>query len=203
MSKSARRYFIVAEVTLLAVAAVCGIYCAWTVVLARSARQEALTLIQQTESRRAESEASAPRQDEGSKPPTVIGNLAIPDLKLEVPILSDFESTSLKRGVGHLAGTALPGGLGMMALAGHRDTYFKPLPNIRRDMDIQVTGRSGVYHYSVDSTEVIRPEDVQILDIGTRPELVLITCYPFNYIGAAPQRFIVHAHLLSALPDDH
>ena len=138
-------------------------------------------------------------------PPTgrtyVMGRLTIPALKLAVPILSNYETESLHSGIGHIPGTAMPGGLGTMGLAGHRDTYFRPLKNIKPQMDIQVADKSGTYHYSVDSTEIVQPEDVQVLDIQSRPELTLITCYPFNYIGAAPKRFIVHAHLLSALPD--
>jgi len=95
----------------------------------------------------------------------------------------------------------MPGGLGTLGLAGHRDTYFRPLARIKPRMDIRVIDQSGTYHYSVDSTEIVKPEEVEVLDIRSRPELTLITCYPFYYVGAAPLRFIVHAHLLSALPD--
>ena len=131
----------------------------------------------------------------------VIGRLEIRALKLSVPILSDYQTQSLRDGIGHIPGTANPGGLGTMGLAGHRDTYFRPLKDIRRGMDIRVTDQSGTFHYLVDSTEIVQPDAVQVLDIQSRPELTLITCYPFYYVGAAPQRFIVHAHLLSAIPD--
>ena len=112
-----------------------------------------------------------------------------------------IESASLLRGVGHIEGTAVPGGLGTLGLAGHRDTYFRPLRHILAGMDIRVTDASGTYHYEVDSTEIVLPEQVDVLSIRSRPELTLVTCYPFDYIGAAPKRFIVHAHLLSASPD--
>ena len=95
----------------------------------------------------------------------------------------------------------MPGGLGTLGLAGHRDTYFRPLSRIAPKMDIRVGDSSGVYHYQVDSTEIVKPEQVSVLDIRNVPELTLITCYPFHYIGAAPLRFIVHAHLLSVVPD--
>ena len=131
----------------------------------------------------------------------VIGRLDIPQLSLSVPVMADFDPNSLLRGVGHIHGTAVPGGLGTMGLAGHRDTYFRPLRRITPKMDIQVADGSGVYHYQVDSTEVVMPEQVEVLEIRSRPELTLITCYPFDYIGAAPKRFIVHAHLLSVSPD--
>ena len=68
-------------------------------------------------------------------------------------------------------------------------------------MEIRAINPAGVYHYVVDSTEIVAPEAVDVLDIRSRPELVLITCYPFNYVGAAPRRFIVHAHLVSISPD--
>jgi len=132
---------------------------------------------------------------------TVIGRLEIPALALSVPILSNYEATSLLKGIGQIPGTAMPGGLGTLGLAGHRDTYFRPLARIKPRMDIRVIDQSGTYHYSVDSTEIVKPEEVEVLDIRSRPELTLITCYPFYYVGAAPLRFIVHAHLLSALPD--
>ena len=131
-----------------------------------------------------------------------MGRLSIPQLNISVPIMSDYGMGSLLRGVGHVPGSAMPGGLGTMGLAGHRDTYFRALRGIKRDMDIQVGNETGTYHYSVDSTEIVTPDAVRVLDIQFRPELTLITCYPFNYIGAAPRRFIVHAHLVSALPDE-
>ena len=131
----------------------------------------------------------------------VIGRLEIPTINLSVPMTAGIESASLLRGVGHIEGTAVPGGLGTLGLAGHRDTYFRPLRRIQTGMDIRVTDASGTYHYEVDSTEIVLPEQVDVLSIRSRPELTLVTCYPFDYIGAAPKRFIVHAHLLSALPD--
>jgi sortase A len=138
---------------------------------------------------------------DGARKAFVLGRLEIPRIGISVPILSDYEASSLLKGVGHVPGTAMPGGLGTIGLAGHRDTYFRPLRNIQTNMDIRVVNADGVYHYSVDSTEVVTPENVEVLDIRNRPELTLITCYPFYYVGAAPKRFIVHAHLVSALPD--
>ena len=132
---------------------------------------------------------------------TVMGRIEIPAIGLSVPILSDFETDSLLRGVGHIQGTAMPGGLGTMGLAGHRDTYFRPVRHIALGMRIDVTDKTGTYHYQVDSTEIVTPEQVRVLDIVDRPGMALVTCYPFNYVGAAPKRFIVHAHLLSALAD--
>jgi sortase A len=68
-------------------------------------------------------------------------------------------------------------------------------------MEISATSASGVFHYTVDSTEIVLPEAVEVISIHSRPELTLVTCYPFNYVGAAPKRFVVHAHLVSVSPD--
>ena len=132
---------------------------------------------------------------------SVMGRIDIPALALSAPITDDFDTGSLRHGVGHIPGTAVPGGLGTVGLAGHRDTFFRPLRNIAPKMEIRLTDRTGTYHYAVDSTEIVSPDKVQVLDIAARPELTLITCFPFDYVGAAPRRFIVHAHLLSASPD--
>ena len=131
---------------------------------------------------------------------SLIGRLDIPDLQLSVPILEDDEAQSLDRGVGHIRGTATPGGLGTVGLAGHRDTFLRPLSGIAPKMEIRLSNASGVYRYVVDSTEIVMPEAVDVLDIGDQPKLVIITCYPFHYVGAAPKRFIVHAHLVSLIP---
>jgi sortase A len=131
----------------------------------------------------------------------VIGRIEIPALELSAPITSNFDVNSLRMGVGHIPGTAMPGGLGTVGLAGHRDSFFRPLRRIAPKMEVRLVDKSGIYRYVVDSTEVVSPEKVDVLDIVARPELTLITCFPFDYIGAAPRRFIVHAHLLSASPD--
>ena len=131
----------------------------------------------------------------------VIGRLRIPALGIVVPVTVGVETSSLLRGVGHVEGSAWPGGLGTVGLAGHRDTYLRPLERVQPGMDIELIDASGTFHYSVDSFEIVMPEQVDVLSIRSRPELVLITCYPFHYVGAAPKRFIVHAHLLSLDPD--
>jgi sortase A len=131
----------------------------------------------------------------------VIGRIEIPALALSAPITSDYDVNSLRMGVGHIPGTAVPGGLGTVGLAGHRDSFFRPLRRIAPKMEIRLVDKSGTYHYMVDSTEIVSPDRVEVLDIVARPALTLITCFPFDYVGAAPRRFIVHAHLLSASPD--
>ena len=132
----------------------------------------------------------------------VLGELRIPKIGLAVPVIEDDDTESLLRGVGHIPGTAMPGGLGTVGLAGHRDTFLRPLANIAPHMEVEVSRGPAMYRYIVDSTEIVRPEAVRVLDEEDKPELVLVTCYPFHYIGAAPLRFIVHAHLQSLTPEN-
>ena len=134
-------------------------------------------------------------------PGGVLGELTIPRIGLAVPVIEDDNARSLLRGVGHIPGTALPGGLGTVGLAGHRDTFLRPLAKVAPHMEVELSRGSAVYRYVVDSTEIVHPDAVRVLDVGNQPELVLVTCYPFHYIGAAPLRFIVHAHLLSLAPE--
>lgn len=137
----------------------------------------------------------------GGQAGDVIGRLEIRGIGLSVPMTAGIEASSLLRGVGHIEGTAQPGGLGTLGLAGHRDTYFRPLRRVAAGMEVRVSDGSGTYHYVVDSTEIVMPEQVDVLAIRSRPEMTLVTCYPFDFVGAAPKRFIVHAYLVSAAPD--
>ena len=128
----------------------------------------------------------------------VMAELDIPSIAFKVPIFSGCSFLSLERGACHLQDSAHFGGLGNAAVAGHRDKDFRNLQSVRRGMNIVVVDQAGRHRYIVDSTEIVPPEDVKVLDIHDQPELTLITCYPFHYIGPAPQRFIVHAHLMMA-----
>jgi sortase A len=132
---------------------------------------------------------------------SVLGKIEIPELNLSATVLPNYDPDSLREGVGHIPNTALPGGLGTVGLAGHRDTFFRPLRTMSPHAEIRLVLSSGTYRYIVDSTEIVTPDRVDVLATGLRPELILITCFPFDYIGAAPKRFIVHAHLLSVSPD--
>lgn len=131
----------------------------------------------------------------------VLGQLRIHALGLSVPIVEGDDDASLRRGVGHIPGTAFPGGLGTAALAGHRDTFLRSVRRMRTGAVVEVSYRGATYRYQVDRFEVVRPDAVRVLDTTNVPELVIVTCYPFTYIGHAPFRYIVHAHLLSLIPE--
>jgi LPXTG-site transpeptidase (sortase) family protein len=103
--------------------------------------------------------------------------------------------------VGHIPGTALPGQSGNVAVAGHRDTLFLGLKGILPNDLVRFETLQGNYEYRVESTEIVKPEDVGVLRPGPDPELTLVTCYPFNYIGSAPDRFIIKALEVTRIPE--
>jgi len=122
-----------------------------------------------------------------------LGRIEIGAIGLEVMILEGIEDETLRRAVGHIPGTALPGQVGNVAIAGHRDTFFRPLRNIQQDDEITLTTLNGSYRYRVDSTKIVEPEEIGVLYDSGEAILTLVTCYPFNFVGSAPQRFIVRA----------
>ena len=185
------------EITLWSIGLLCATFCVWTWALGHAARVSAAQI--GPDSPKPSLLRSSFRH--GTAAGDVIGRLEIPQINLQVPVLAGDEAESLRRGVFHIRGTAMLGGLGTVGLAGHRDTYFRPLRKAAPHMTIQAVDETGVYHYEIDSTEVVTPDRVDVLSIQDRPELTLITCFPFDFVGAAPKRFVVHAHLLSAAPE--
>ncbi len=125
--------------------------------------------------------------------PGLIGRLEIQRLGLSVMVMEGDDHRTLRRAVGHIPGTAVPGQTGNIALTGHRDTFFRPLRNIRPDDVITLTTLQGEYRYRVLATKVVSPDNVSVLDPGRNEILTLITCHPFYFVGAAPNRFIVRA----------
>lgn len=197
-----KRLGAVTEPLLWSVFAVCSVSLLCVNLSARAAQQVAQRIAHPAARRALHQFADDAKAPPAGTAGSVIGRVEIKKIGLSVPILSDIDTPSLLRGAGHVPGTATAGGLGTIALAGHRDTFFRPVRNIQKGMDVSITDAGGTFHYLVDSTEIVSPEQVEVLAIRDRPELALVTCYPFNYIGSAPRRFIVHAHLLSMLPDE-
>lgn len=124
----------------------------------------------------------------------VIGQIQVPRLGLSAIVVQGDSDDVLRHAVGHIPETALPGQSGNIALAGHRDTIFRPLRDIRVGDIVTLKTSIGNHTYQVNSTEVVPPTDVAVLDSREDDnELTLITCFPFHYIGHAPNRFIVRA----------
>ena len=126
-----------------------------------------------------------------------VANLEIPRLNLSVVVLEGVGDNILEVGAGHVPQTSLPGKSGNVAIAAHRDTFFRPLRNIQRNDVVRVTTTAGVFDYAVEWTRVVKPTDVEVLNPTEKPSLTLITCYPFHYVGSAPDRFIVRGRLIS------
>jgi sortase A len=124
---------------------------------------------------------------------SAVAMLAIPRLGMEMMVVEGAEERELKLGPGHIRGTSLPGDGGNVGVAGHRDTFFRPLQFIRRDDTIKVTTREREFQYRVISTQIVEPDDIQVLNPLGHETVTLVTCYPFDFLGAAPKRFIVRA----------
>jgi LPXTG-site transpeptidase (sortase) family protein len=122
-----------------------------------------------------------------------IGDLSIPRIQLTAVVLNGSDSQTLRRGPGHLEQTALPGESGNVVIAGHRDSFFRPLRNIQMGDDIFLDTPYGRFHYHVTSIYVVNPHDLSVLEPTDNATLTLITCYPFWVFGNAPDRFIVRA----------
>jgi sortase A len=141
-----------------------------------------------------------------SREGAALGRIEISRIGLSAMIMEGIDDKTLRRAVGHFPGTELPGQKGNFVIAGHRDTFFRPLRNVHPDDEIILTTLNGTYRYRVDSTRVTQPEDISALDNSDDASLMtLVTCFPFEFVGHAPQRFIVRAHRIpdaakSALP---
>ena len=127
---------------------------------------------------------------------SLLGRLEIPRLHVSAIVRAGSDARTLRLAIGHIGGTALPGERGNVGLAAHRDTFFRRLGEIRVDDQVRLVTPDGTFTYRVEGTRVVEPQDVWVLDQTTDPALTLITCYPFRYIGSAPQRFIVRAQLV-------
>src|SRR5262249_41500450 len=120
-------------------------------------------------------------------------------LNTELYVVEGDGTAELRRGPGHLVGTAMPGADGNCVIAGHRDTHFRVLKDIREGDDIVLQTDGGQFLYRVRRTEIVAPEDTSALRPTTAAALNLITCYPFYYVGAAPKRFVVEARLAGSV----
>jgi sortase A len=128
------------------------------------------------------------------KPGDVLGRLDVPRLGLSVAVLQGTGSRMLRLGTGHIEGTPLPGEAGNSGIAGHRDTFFRGLKDIRKNDEIQFQTATGLSRYAVDWVKVVAPDDLSVLAPSSESTLTLVTCYPFYFVGPAPKRFVVRAH---------
>jgi sortase A len=141
-----------------------------------------------------------PATTDSGADPLVLGRIEIPRIGVAAIVREGEDDTTLAVAVGHITGTARPGEGGNMALAGHRDSFFRSLRDIEPEDTIQIVTQQRSYEYAVDWTEVVNPEDTWVLAPTDDTVLSLVTCFPFDWIGHAPRRFIVRASLVVPAP---
>jgi sortase A len=170
------------------VAAGLGLHSIWTSHKAEQEAQEQWDAVSQSR------EVTPPRRVHKGD---TLARLSIPRLDSHWVVLEGADSTELRRGPGHLAQTALPGTRGNCVIAGHRDTQFRILRNVKigEDISVEINGRTFVYR--VIDRRVVSPTDTHPLKPTSNSSLTLVTCYPFYYVGPAPKRFVIRAELVS------
>ncbi len=127
----------------------------------------------------------------------LIGRLSVRRLNLSAMVREGIDRKTLALAVGHIPATALPGQAGNVGVAGHRDTFFRGLKDLRTKDEIQFSTLSGDFKYVVESLLIVEPDNVGVLAPSSENVLTLVTCYPFSYIGSAPKRFVVRARQVS------
>lgn len=147
-----------------------------------------------------ESRTSTPAKD-SARPVAALGRIEIPRLRIRAMVAEGTDARTLDLAVGHISSTASPGSPGNCGLAGHRDTFFSGLGGVRAGDLVRFSTPERTYTYEVEWSQVVEPDRVDTLDPTPAPSLTLVTCYPFTFVGRAPQRFVVRARQVDA-PDD-
>lgn len=169
-------------------------YCAFAITDAwLFQRRESIELERVLRDRHAVSEV-APVVETGS----LIGRIEIPRLLLSVVVVEGVDETTLRRAAGHIPGTALPGETGNIGVAGHRDTFFRSLKDLRIKDEVQLSTPKGTFQYEVVSLKIVKPDNLEVLAPSRENGLTLVTCYPFYFVGPAPKRWIVTAKQVSS-----
>ena len=132
-------------------------------------------------------------------PRAVIGRLSVPRLHLSAMVREGVGPKTLKLAIGHIPATALPGQAGNIAVAGHRDTFFRGLKDLKTGDQIQFSTLGGDFQYVVDSLTIVSPDNAGSLAPTSENVLTMVTCYPFYFVGDAPKRFVVRARQLFPL----
>jgi sortase A len=132
-----------------------------------------------------------------ASPPLAV--LSIPSINLEVPVLDGTDDFTLNRAVGHIEGTPAPGQQGNVGIAGHRDGFFRGLKDVHEGDAIELITQKERASYVVDEILIVSPEETSVLGARSKSSLTLVTCYPFYYVGSAPQRYIVHASIANTM----
>ena len=130
------------------------------------------------------------------EPPLAV--LSIRRINMQVPVFDGTDDLILNRGAGRILGTASPGESGNIGIAGHRDGFFRGLKDLQMGDRIDLGTQGREFLYTVDAMEIVQPTDVSVLRARPQPSLTLVTCYPFYFVGDAPQRYVVHASIVNS-----
>lgn len=130
----------------------------------------------------------------------LIGRIFAPEVGVDAMAFEGIDLPTLDLGAGHFPGTPLPGRPGNVSFAGHRNTDFYGLRDIEVGHPIYVETGGATYVYHVSETRIVEPTQVDVVAFRGRDELTLVTCHPFDWVGPAPRRFIVHANFVRATP---
>ncbi|MGD6831765.1 class D sortase [Sutcliffiella halmapala] len=123
----------------------------------------------------------------------LIGNLAIPELEASIPIYHGASEKELTKGIGHVANSKLPGEDGNIVLSGHRDTVFRRLGELEVGDSLHVENGGQSYHYKIKRIRIVKADDTTVLVPKPKETLTVTTCYPFRFIGSAPERYVLEA----------
>jgi sortase A len=175
-----------------------GIWCALVLVEAR--RVAHMPVPEPSPAAEASRDVPAPAPIVAPATGAWVARLDAPSVRLSATVLEGSDDGTLARGAGHIEYTPLPGQPGNIGIAGHRDTTFRAVRHLKTGDALELTTRDSVYRYTIAKTFVVEPEDVYVLDPGDRPMLTLVTCYPFEFIGHAPHRYIIQAFLDDQTP---
>jgi sortase A len=185
------------ERSLLAFGLALGLWCAVVLVRAHQTQNIPPPKVTVTQTVLPGTTTSSPAPVPAPARGTWIARLEVPSVTLATTVLEGTDDGTLSRGSGHIEDTPFPGQEGNVGIAGHRDTVFRPLRHIHLGDEMKLTTADRVYHYKISKTLIVTPDDVYVLDPTAQPTLTLVTCYPFDFIGHAPRRFIVQAALVS------
>jgi len=185
------------ERSLLAFGLALGLWCAVVLVRAHQTQNIPPPKVTVTQTVLPGTTTSSPAPVPAPARGTWIARLEVPSVTLATTVLEGTDDGTLSRGSGHIEDTPFPGRTGNVGIAGHRDTVFRPLRHIHLGDEMKLTTADRVYHYKISKTLIVTPDDVYVLDPTAQPTLTLVTCYPFDFIGHAPRRFIVQAALVS------
>jgi sortase A len=197
-------------VALIAAGFLCISYSIWNIMESRheqmSALSQAKTMIRHSQVKQISSVTNqgntATKQGltethgtQGSKRESILGILQVPRLHKELPIVEGTNANMLEKGVGHFSASGLPGQHNQIVLSGHRDTVFRHFGELKKGDEVIVSLQSGRFLYVIDHMKIVKADDHTVIH-STKPkeELVLTTCYPFYYIGDAPDRYIIYAY---------